>query len=796
MPRSTPSERRKRARKSARWSKTTRRWILLTLLGLCVGLAWLIWPFWKLAGQFADYPTKQPSRLYGRPPVLETGDAWTAQGLVDRLEEVGYFPAAASQELVPGTFRAGAEVIEVHRRVFPTADGPGGGNRLRIELAGGRIHSLQTAGRRVATALLDPPLIASYYGPDLRERRPFVSIDAELPEDLILAVLAIEDASFLTHQGISPTGILRAAWTNLVEQEVRQGGSTLTQQLVKNLFLTHERSWARKLQEAVLAVFLELRYDKRQIFRAYLNEIYWGRSGSVNLMGVGAAAWAYFGKEPAQLTLAESALLAGMIQSPADYSPLTAPERARERRDRVLQRLAELQWVERERLERAAREPVVARRGPLVARHAPYFADAMAEEARRRFGVGELRDAGYVLLSTLSEQDQAAAEDALAWGVEALEKGWEKGRGKKLQAALVSVDPRDGGLLAYVGGFDYATSQFDRVAQARRQPGSAFKPVVYASGFAERAATPASIFDDAPFEVRLSGQQPWNPQNSDGEYHGRVTARRALERSLNVPTAKLAIRTGLAPIVELAHKMGIRGRIAPYPALALGAMDATPLEMATVYATLAAGGVRPPVHGLEAVFDREDRRVPGQKLPPPERVLDENVAFLVTHVLQGVLDRGTGRSVRQQGIEDPLAGKTGTSNGGRDSWFAGYSPERATLVWVGYDDNSNTRLSGTRAALPIWARFTYKVRPRGGFLPFTAPPGVVGAWIDPESGRLARRRCPQTAAEFFLRDFPPAELCPLHGGRPLEQPEGIEVEPDEKHPFRQWLRMLKRKRTI
>ena len=797
MPQRTPSERRKRALLSERRRRTIRRWVLLTLLALSVGLAWLIWPFWRLAGQFAADPTKQPSRLYGRPPLLETGAAWTPQSLAARLEEAGYVAAGETAELAPGTYRAGSDGIEVHRRAFPTADGEGGGNRLRIVLEGGRIRRLEAAGRQVASALLDPPLIASYYGSDLKERRPFKSIDAELPEDLILAVLAIEDAGFLTHQGISPTGILRAAWTNLVEQEVRQGGSTLTQQLVKNLFLTHERSWARKLREAVLAVFLELRYDKREIFRAYLNEIYWGRSGSVDLMGVGAAAWAYFSKAPAQLTLAESALLAGMIRSPAQYSPASAPERARERRNQVLRRLAQLQWVERERLESAAQEPVAARRGPLVARHAPYFADAMAEEARRRFGVGELRDAGYALLSTLAERDQEAAEEAVAWGVHALEDGWEKGRGKTLQAALVSVDPRDGGLLAYVGGRDYAASQFDRVAQARRQPGSAFKPVVYASAFAERAATPASIFDDAPFEVRLSGQQPWNPQNSDGEYHGRVSARRALERSLNVPTAKLAIRTGLGPIIDLAHRMGIRGRIAPYPALALGSMDATPLEMATVFATLAAGGVRPPVHGLEAVFDREGRRVPGEKLPPPERALDEDVAFLVTHVLQGVIDRGTAYGARRQGIEDPLAGKTGTSNDGRDSWFAGYSPERTTLVWVGYDDNSPSRLSGTRAALPVWARFTLKVRPRGGFLPFRAPPGVVGAWIDPESGALARRRCPQAVAEFFLRDFPPGELCPLHGGRPLEQPEGIEVQPDdERHPFRQWLRMLRGKKTI
>ncbi len=766
-------------------------WRLLlatAVVGVAV-LAWLIWPFWQLSGQFGTFPTQQPSRLYGRPPLLRTGDAWNARSL-ERLVSSGYVAVDAAEASRPGTFRQGEGWVEIFRRAFPSRDGPAGGNRLRLTLDGGRVRGLAVEGRDVDSALLDPPLVASYYGPDLEERRPFTSIDAEISEDLILSVLAIEDASFLSHVGVSVTGTLRAAWTNLVEQEVRQGGSTLTQQLVKNLFLTHERTWTRKLREALLAILLELRYDKRQIFRAYLNEIFWGRSGSVNLMGVGAASWAYFGKLPAQLTLAESALLAGMIQAPATYSPFSSPERARRRRDRVLKRLGELEWVEPNRLRQALQEDVDIRRSPLRARRTPYFADAMAEEARRRFGLGGLRDQGYVLISTLSDGDQRKAEEAVSWGVDALEEGWEKGREKSLQAALVSVDPTTGALLAYVGGRDYATSQFDRVAQARRQPGSAFKPVVYATAFAEHAATPASIFDDAPFQVELDGRL-WNPQNSDGRYRGLVNARHALERSLNVPTARMALATGLGPIVDLAHAMGIRGRIAPFPALALGTMEATPLEMATVYSTLASGGLRPTLHGLEAVYDREGSRVAGEEPPPPERVLDEDVAFLVNHILMGVLDRGTGAGARRQGLEDPLAGKTGTTNDRRDSWFAGYSPARTTLVWVGYDDNSKTRLSGARAALPIWVRFTHGVRPPGGFAGFTSPPGVVGAWVDPSTGGLATERCPEAVAEFFLRDFPPVELCAEHRGRPLTQPEGIEPERRRKNPFRDILRKIR-----
>ncbi len=651
-----------------------------------------------------------------------------------------------------------------------------------------------TAGQ-ARTAADEAPLLASYYGPDLRERRP-MGLD-ELPEELILSVLAAEDAYFLEHRGFSLAGIARAAWVNLRAQEVRQGGSTLTQQLVKNLYLTHQRTLIRKLREVVLAVFLELRYEKRAILEAYLNEIYWGRSGSVDLMGVGAAAWAYFGKHPAELELAESALLAGMIISPATRNPLRHPDAARERRDFVLGRLTQLGWLPADRLEQASRQEVALVRQPLVTRRVPWFAAAMEDEARRRFGIETLADAGYVLHSTLSLDDQRQAEAAVRWGAEALEKGWEKNRKttSPLESALISVDPGSGGILAYVGGRNYGRSQFDRVTRARRQAGSAFKPIVYLTAFADRVATPATLLEDAPYTMRLAGQR-WSPQNSDGEYRGWIRAREALEKSLNVPTARLAMRVGLERVIETARSMGLSGRLEPYPALALGAMEVSPLEMATVYATLAGGGRRPALHGLTAVYDRHGDAVPGAPIPPPTRVLAEDVAFLTNRVLQGVLDRGTGRGAREQGIEDPLAGKTGTTNSRRDSWFAGYSPERCTLGWVGYDDNSKTRLSGARAALPIWARFTHRVRPAGGYSDFSRPAGVVTALIDPGTGALATTRCPTWQEEVFLSDFVPSLTCPEHRGwkaRPLEQPPGVEPE-RQRHPFRRWLEMLKGKR--
>ncbi len=701
-----------RQRRAAVRQRRRRRWPRVLVILLLAGggvLAWLIWPFWLLSGQFGTQPVKQPSRLYG----------------------------------VPAT--------------------PGG----------------------------DPPLIASYYGPDLRERRP-VDLD-QLPEEVILSVLAAEDAYFLEHVGFSLVGTLRAAWVNLRAQAVRQGGSTLTQQLVKNLYLTQRRTLLRKMQEVVLAVFLELRYTKRAILQAYLNEIYWGRSGSVDLMGIGAAAWAYFGKHPSQLDLAESALLAGIIPAPATMSPLVDPEVARERRDFVLERLAQLGWLATDRLEQASRRDVAVIRGPLIARRAPYFAAVVEAEARRRFGIEELADAGYVLNSTLSFDDQNLAEEAVRQGLETLAEKWEKSQQPQapLEAALISVDPRTGGILAYVGGRNFARSQFDRVAKAHRQAGSAFKPIVYAAAFAGRLANPATLLEDAPLAVRLAGRD-WRPRNSDGKYRGWIAARAALEQSLNVPTARLALQVGLERVVDTARRMGVTGHLDPYPALALGAMEVSPAEMATVYATLASGGRRPNLHSLVAVRDRFGVEVAGRPVAAPERALEEDVAWVVNKVLQGVLDRGTARSARQQGIVDPLAGKTGTTNDRRDSWFAGYSPERLSLVWVGYDDNSRTRLSGARAALPIWSEFTLAVRPPGGYSDFARPEGAVTALIDPVTGGLATDRCPSSIEEAFLSDFVPA-LCFAHSGwraRPLEQPGGIEVE-KKKHPFKRWLEMLR-----
>ncbi len=735
--------------------------LTLALLVLLGAAAWLLLPFWQLSSQFADLAPMLPSRLYGSAERLTVDAPWSVQRLVAHLEHIGYREAGDDRELVPGEFRRAGSTVRVYLRSFPSPEGTDGGYVASVTLGRTAVRALEVNDRAVRSVRLEPPLITSYYGSDLRERRP-VKLD-ELPRELVWAVLAAEDARFFRHQGLSLSGIARAAVVNLRGGEVQQGGSTLTQQLVKNLYLTHDRTWMRKAREAVLASFLELRYEKEQILEAYLNEIYWGRTGSINLSGVGAASFAYFGKVPEQLTLGESATLAGMIQAPNRLSPLRHPEAARTRRDFVLAQMVELGWLEEARALALADQPVLSAPPPIELGFARYAAQAAGDEAKTRFGVENLAGKGYVLLSSLSLEDQLEAEAAVSEGLESLEKNWQRGSDQTLQGALLSADPSDGRILAYVGGRDWGESQFDRVRLARRQAGSAFKPLVYATALARHVVTPIDLLEDSPIEVTQAGKS-WRPRNDDGEFRGAVTVRQAIEKSLNVPTVELALRTGLPAIVEQARALGVEGRLQPVPSLALGAFEVTPLELLTSYATFANGGLRPRLHLLDAVLDADGRALEGQAIEAPQRALDPGVAYLVTSLLEGVVERGTGRGAHAAGVRDRLAGKTGTTNQRRDSWFVGYAPERATLVWVGYDEGDPTRLSGSRAALPIWARFTAARRPPGGYATFLPPAEVVSVAIDPFTGQRATGRCPQVVTEYFLPERLPELECELHGG--------------------------------
>jgi len=776
-----------------------RLWWLLPAFAalLLVAAAVVIRPFWRLSSHFDEVTFRQPSRLYGRATRLFEGRNFPPELLIAGLADEGYREDKASPSLPAGRWRRTRKGIAVHLRSFPLPDGSRGGGLVEVSYQGGRVAGLRRDGTATDSVILDPPLLASYYGPNLLERRPVTL--SEVSPDLVSAILAAEDDTFFGHAGISLTGTARALWVDLRGKGVRQGGSTLTQQLVKNLYLTQERTLTRKSQEVLLAVLLEMRYPKRKILEAYLNEIYLGGGNGVSLVGVGAASRAYFGKDAGQLGLAEAATIAGMIPSPANYSPITHPDRARERRDWVLGRLAKLGLVPQARIDRALREPAAVAPEPVVRRRAPYFADSAALEASRRFGVDDLADGGYVLFSTLDWAGQKAAQEAVESGLKEIDGGR---KGRSLQAALISMDPATGGILAYVGGRGYDASQFDRAGRAQRQPGSSFKPVVYAAAFEAGKASPASFLEDQPLTVQTAGQV-WSPKNDDGTYHGWVSVRTALEKSYNPATTRLAMEVGMPQVVKLAHDMGITTPMEPFPAMALGAAAVTPLEITTVYSTLAAGGSRPPVHALVAVLGHTGKSVQGAPLPKPARVLSPQTAYLVTSLLEGVLQRGTAAGAAE-GIPGELAGKTGTTNKQRDAWFAGYAPERTTVVWVGYDDNGKTRLSGARAALPIWVRFMARVAPPGGYSTFTQPPGITTASIDPATGKLATEFCPSVITEVFREGEVPAEACNRHGGASETQVAALEerqekaaeareeraAERERPHGFRGWLRRI------
>jgi penicillin-binding protein 1B len=751
-------------------------------------LLWLVWPSWRAARGFAAREWPRPSLVYGRPERLARGERLPPEELVERLRGLGYRRSPRSPPPV-GSFDSGDDWIEVALRSFPTPEGAAEQRLLRVRFGGDRVRALSLDGEEVATAALDPPLIGLLLGDDLRDRRPVRR--AELPERVVQAVLAAEDATFFEHPGISLSGLLRALLVNVRSGEVQQGGSTLTQQLVKNLYLTPERTLLRKIREGFLSLLVERRFTKEEILEAYLNEAYWGRVGGVSVMGLGAAARAWFGCDAGELTVGEAALLAGMLRSPGGLDPARHPQASRARRDEVLSRMYDLGWLGREAMEEAKASPPRLARPGVEPRTRAYFLDAVAREARRRFALDELRSRGYALLTTLDPGDQAAAEEALALG---LRENEENGAPEGLQGALVSLDPRSGGIEAWVGGRSYKASQFDRVELARRQPGSAFKPMIFAAAFRHGVATPSTLLEDAPLVLEVGGKA-WEPQNVDKQFRGWVTARRALEESVNVATVRLGERTGWDRVVETARDLGIDAPLRPLPSLGLGAIEVTPLSLATAYATLASGGWRTEPHLLRAVLDPAGKALDGQALERPRQVVAPEVAFQVSYLLQGVLDRGTAASARSLGVSDPLSGKTGTTNGGRDSWFAGYSPDRATLVWVGYDDNRGSRLSGNRAALPIWSRFVVARRPAGGYETEEAPPGIRFVEVDPETGGFAGRRCPTVIAEAFLDGTEPDADCYLHAGgrRPR-----LELTEDEGWRLRRrpwWRRGLFRPRA-
>jgi penicillin-binding protein 1B len=712
--------------------------------------------------RFDRVETRRATYVYAGAQPLVAGVQVRRIDLPGTLARLKYIESRGAPA-APGQYRRAGSAWDIYLR-----GGAGVAAQLvRVEVHDERITRITREGHDIGAATLEPEILASADERPGEEHRP-VRL-ADVPLVVLNAVLAAEDHRFFEHGGLDARGMLRAAWTNLRAGRVMQGGSTITQQLIKNRLLGARRTYLRKLNEAWLATLVEARYSKPQILEAYLNEIYLGQRGGLAVRGVGAAARVYFRKEIHQLTPAEAALLAGMVRAPNSYSPVVNPERARARRDTVLARMRELGTLSAADYEAARAQPVRVPPSATTAPPAPYFIDYVRLELEQRFGdVGET--AGSSVFTTLDMALQRFAEAAVVRGLDRLETRVPRLRRdeptRRLQAALVALDPTTGEIRALVGGRDYQASQFNRAALAHRQPGSAFKPFVYLAALRARngppALTAASIVEDAPLTLTV-GRDTWSPRNYNDQYEGRVTVRRALEQSLNAATIRVAESVGMPAVVETARALGFTAELAPVPAAALGTFEATPLEMARSYLPLVNGGVRPAgAIAVRAVRDRDGALDPIDAAEPVA-VIAPAEAYLVTSLLEGVIASGTGASARALGVPGSIAGKTGTTNDGRDAWFIGYAPRLLAVVWVGFDGGDAHGLSGAEAALPIWADFMRQALDAYPQPAFTVPAGVAFADIDLTNGLLANRFCPRVARETFLTGTEPPP-CQEHGG--------------------------------
>lgn len=694
--------------------------------------------------------------IYAAPRVLRPGLALSRDALVETLKRAGYVENNAS-DIWSGGFTIRDDGIEIRPRRGESGTVPA---FVRVQFnAQNRIGALTDETSMLNDYALEPEMLTSDSSMKMSEHESLSFKD--IPPVLVQAIISIEDRRFFDHHGVDLSGVFRALWRNTSDRNVSQGGSTITQQLVKNTYLTPERTFRRKFNEAVLSTVLERRLSKQDIFALYCNEVYLGQRGSAAIRGVAQAARVYFDKELKDLTLAEAATIAGMIQSPNRHAPDRHAEDATARRNVVLAAMLRDGAINANEAEAASHETLqVISNENIEDATAPYFTDYVNRSVEAELEVSNRNDARDLrVYTTIDLRLQQLAEKAVNERLAKLDAIY-KGHATP-QAALVAMDPHTGHVLAMVGGRDYTESQLNRATDASRQPGSVFKPIVYAAAL-ETGISPFSIFADAPHAFTYDRNKQYRPANYGGGYSMHdVTMRTALTRSLNVVTVDIAMRTGLARVAGFAESFGLP-KPEVYPSLALGTTEATPLEMASAYTAFVNGGKVSNSVVVTDAIDSNGASLISQKEPETRRVIKPETAYMITDMLSAVIDHGTARAARQSVKHTALAGKTGTSH---DGWFVGYTPNLVCAVWVGFDDNAQLGLTGAEAALPAWVDFmrdAVDFRPELGGDAFMRPPSVGTVDIDPETGMLATPSCPQHERVALSNAFAPPYSCTVH----------------------------------
>ncbi|HET9184280.1 MAG TPA: PBP1A family penicillin-binding protein [Candidatus Angelobacter sp.] len=720
------------------------------------------------------------AKIYAQPREVRVGQKSDPNEIANYLRHAGYTEEGERGASKLGTYRVLKDAVEIK----PGPESYYNAEGAVVRVASGkvdRIVSLASDGGDLSAYELEPQLVTGLFDTQQRSKRRIVKYD-DIPKVMVDAVVSIEDRRFFYHSGVNFGRLIEAALIDLKEGGDVQGASTITMQVARGFFLSPEKKFKRKLIEILISFELEQRFSKKQIFELYANEVDMGQRGSFTITGFGEAANAYFGKDLKDVTLPEAALLAGLVQRPSYLSPYRHPERAVDRRNLVLQAMVETGSITQAQADVAKATPLKLAPQNVEASDAPYFVDLIRDQLMAKYGENELNHEGYRVYTTIDPPLQKAAADAVDVGIKEADAALKKLRtrrvkvgrkyetkvlpGPQAQVALVALDPHTGEVLALVGGRNYGWSQLNH-AVAKRPTGSIFKPFVFATAVnndiinQQPVFTPATLVDDSPTAF-INGDDVYTPRNFEEKYYGQVTAQKALDLSLNNATVKVAEMVGYDKVAALAKSAGIMS-VQPTPAMALGSYDATPMEMASAYTVFANGGTRITPLMLKSVRDPNGDVIDNFQ-PQKTQVLDPRVAFVITKMLEGVINNGTAVGVRARGFTAPAAGKTGSSH---DAWFAGYTSNLLCVVWVGFDDYSDVKLTGAALALPIWTEFMKRaiaLPEYSDVAPFTPPPGVVQVTLDKATNEIATPACPDDYTTAFIDGTQPTQTCEQTAG--------------------------------
>ena len=723
--------------------------IKLGLVGLVVLAGFAVYLDAVVQEKFSGKRWTVPAKVYARPLELFVGQKLTKSDFLQELDALGYRRESAADG--PGAVSVAGNNLELHTRGFQFYESREPSQRVRVRFSGDYVAGLSQAnGSSLAVARLEPMLIGGLY-PAHQEDRLLIKLE-QVPPYLVETLVAIEDREFFNHFGVSPKSIARAVWVNATAGQVVQGGSTLTQQLVKNFYLTNERSLIRKATEAMMAVLLELHYDKQDILEAYLNEVFLGQDGQRAVHGFGLASQYFFSQPLSELKLEQVALLVGMVKGPTYYNPRRNPERALERRNLVLDVLVEQGVITLEQAVAAKQKPLgVTQRGSMADSSFPAFLDLVKRQLREDYREEDLTEEGLRIFTSFDPILQFKAESALANSLKRLSgrKGVEL-----VEAGMVVTNPETGEVQVLIGSRQPRYAGFNRALDAVRPIGSLIKPAIYLAAL-ERPSqyTLTSLLEDQPFSVKGQDGQVWSPQNYDRKAHGTVYLYQGLANSYNLSSAKLGLELGVPNVLKTLERLGVTRKWPAYPSMLLGAGALTPMEVADMYQTMANGGFNTPLRGIRSVLTAEGEPLKRYPYQIQQR-FDAGAIYLLQNAMQRTMREGTGRSVYSRLPSSlALAGKTGTSNDSRDSWFAGFSQDLLAVVWLGRDDNGPTPLTGATGALQVWTDFMVKADPLPLDMPL--PDNVVQAWVNATSGQGSDPSCPNAVQMPYIRGSEP-----------------------------------------